>query len=704
MRNAIPILAAGMLAIASCQSPDQNTTMNTENPLLSEWNTPFGVPPFDQIKNEHYLPAFEQGMAAHKMEIDAIVDNGETPTFANTMEALERAGALLDNTSRVFYAVAGAHTNDTLDSVRTVISPLLSQHYDYINLNRGLFERVEAIYSQLDELGLHAEQERLVSESYKDFIRSGVALEGEEKARLQAINSRISELTTKFGQHVLTETNNFEIHTSDPADLGTLTSSLVSLAEAEATKRGHDEGWSFTLQRPSINPFLQYSPNRELREKLFQGYAMRADNDNASDNKAIIEEVVRLRVERANLLGYKTHAAVRLSSSMAQTPEAVLDFMDQVWPAALNLAKAEREALTEEMKKDGIDGELRGSDWRYYVEKVRKAKYNFDEDVMRPYFEFTAVRDGAFALANKLFGVQIKELEDMPKWHEEQQVFEVLEADGTHIGVLYMDFFARDSKRGGAWMNSMRSQSKMDGPVTPVVTNNFNFPAPAAGGPSLLSFTESQTLFHEFGHALHGLFSNVTYPSQSGTNVPRDFVEFPSQVMENWMSEPEVLKLYAKHYQTGEVIPDELVQQMNDANAFNEGFRTVEYMAAAYLDMSWHTLTEADDVEARAFEKQAMDQIGLIDQILPRYRSGYFSHIFSGGYSAGYYSYLWSELLDADCFQAFKETGDLFDQETARKYRVLLSKGGSQEGMDLYRAFRGKTPEIGPLLEKKGLK
>lgn len=702
MRKILISTTVIFLSVVGCQPTDSGKTMN-DNPLLAEWDTPFGVPPFDQIKNEHYLPAFEQAMTENKAEIDAIVNNNEAATFANTMEALERSGAKLQNTSRVFYAVAGAHTNDILDSVRTVISPLLSKHYDYINLNKGLFERVEVIYNQLEGSELNAQQKRLVSESYKSFVRSGVGLEGAEKERLQEINGRLSELTTKFGQNVLAETNNFEAHTTNPDDYGTLTSSLVSLAAAEAKKRGHEEGWSFTLQRPSINPFLQYSPNRELREKLFEGYAMRADNGNENDNKEIIEEIAALRIERANLLGYKTHADIQLSSSVAQTPKAVFDFMDQVWPAALSLAKEERDALTLEMKKDGIEGELKGSDWRYYVEKVRKAKYNFDEDAMRPYFEFTAVRDGAFALAKKLFGLEVRELQDMPKWHEDQQVFEVLESDGTHIGILYMDFFARESKRGGAWMNALRSQSKMDGSVTPIVTNNFNFPAPTADGPSLLSFSESQTLFHEFGHALHGLFSNVTYPSQSGTNVPRDFVEFPSQVMENWMSEPEVLKLYAKHYQTGEVIPDELVQKMNDANAFNEGFRTVEYMAAAYLDLSWHTLTSADGIKARSFEKEAMSKIGLIDQIIPRYRSGYFNHIFAGGYSAGYYSYLWSELLDADCFQAFKET-DLFDQETAKKYRTMLSKGGSAPGMDLYVGFRGKTPEIGPLLEKKGFK
>lgn len=703
MRKSMILLAAGLTIFASCQSPDTTQKMN-DNPLLSEWDTPFGVPPFDKIKNEHYLPAFEQAMASHKTEIDAIVNNTEEATFANTMEALERSGADLTNVSNVFFAVAGAHTNDVLDSVRTVVSPMLSKHYDYINLNKGLFERIEKLNDQIGNSDWNAAQKRLISEAYKGFIRSGVGLEGEQKERLQEINGRLSELTTKFGQNVLAETNSFEAHTTNPEDFGNLSASLVALAKEEAIKRGHEEGWSFTLQRPSINPFLQYSPNREMREILYQGYAMRGDNDNENDNKAIIEEITALRIERANLLGYKTHADVRLSSSVAQTSDAVIDFLDKVWPAALDMAKGERDALAAEMKKDGIDDQLRGSDWRYYVEKVRKARYDFDEDAMRPYFEFTAVRDGAFALANKLFGIQVNELKDMPKWHEDQQVFEVLEADGTHIGILYMDFFARESKRGGAWMNELRSQSKMDGEVKPIVTNNFNFPAPTAESPSLLSFSESETMFHEFGHALHGLLSNVTYASQSGTNVPRDFVEFPSQVMENWMSEPEVLKLYAKHYETGEIIPDELVQKMNEANAFNEGFRTAEYMAASYLDMSWHTLTSAEGIEARKFEQDAMDKIGLISEIIPRYRSGYFNHIFAGGYSAGYYSYLWSELLDADCFQAFKETGDLFDQATAQKYRTMLSKGGSVPGMEMYVEFRGKTPEIDPLLEKKGFK
>jgi peptidyl-dipeptidase Dcp len=434
---------------------------------------------------------------------------------------------------------------------------------------------------------------------------------------------------------------------------------------------------------------------------MFDGYAMRGDNNNEYDNKAILEEMAALRYEKANLLGYETWAAYVLSDNMAENPDNVYAFLDQLWVPALNMAKAERKALTEEMHKDGVEGKLQGSDWRYYVEKVRAERYNFNEEEMRPYFEFTAVRDGAFMLATNLFGLEFVELENMPKWHEDQQVFEVFDADGSHLGILYMDFFARPSKRGGAWMNELRMQSDVDTFITPIVTNNFNFPKPTADSPSLLSFSEAQTLFHEFGHALHGLFSHVKYGSLSGTNVPRDFVEFPSQVMENWMSEPEVLKLYAKHYQTGEVISDELIAKMNEANAFNEGFNTTEAMAAAYLDMAWHTLKDDSMRDANIFEAAEMERLGLIEQILPRYRSTYFAHIFSGGYSAGYYAYMWSEVLDADAFQAFKETS-IFDQETAARYRKMLSMGGSRPGMELYVDFRGREPEIDALIVKKG--
>ena len=702
------MMLLSIIVLASCESNQKEVTENsTENPLLSEWNTPFGVPPFDQIKNEHYTPAYMAALKENKAEIDAIVNSSETPTFENTIVAFELSGATLTKVASVFSAVNSANTNDEIDVIASEMAPILSAHYDDINLNKGLFKKVEAVYNTADKSTLSGEQNKLLEDTYKSFVRSGVALEGEKEERLRAINARLAVLADSFGKNVLAETNAYDMHITNKEDLGNLSSSLVALASDEAKARGHENGWSITVQRPSINPFLQSSPNKERRQEIFNAYAMRGDNDNANDNKEIIQEMVMLRTEKANLLGYETHANLVLENNMAKNPEAVFGFMDQLWTPVLDMAKAERKAMADFMKKEGVEGAFSGSDWRHYVEKVRKERYDFDEDEMRPYFEFNAVKNGAFELATKLFGLTFKELKDIPKWHEDQQVFEVLEADGSHLGIIYMDFFARSSKRGGAWMNELRAQSNVNGNyVTPIVTNNFNFPRPTETEPSLLSFSDAETMFHEFGHGLHGLFSNVTYESQSGTNVPRDFVEFPSQVMENWMSEPEVLKLYAKHYQTGEVIPDALIKKMNDANSFNQGFANVEYMAAAYLDMYYHTIKDMEPRDARVFEKEQMDKLGLIEEIVPRYRSGYFNHIFSDpvGYSSGYYSYKWSEVLDADAFQAFKEAGSIFDPATAKKYRHMLAQGGSKEGMELYVEFRGSEPEIDPLLVKLGIK
>ncbi|MCH7785220.1 MAG: M3 family metallopeptidase [Bacteroidetes bacterium] len=702
------VVLLSIFLLLSCKNEpnsENNTPMEVDmsnNPLLAEWDTPFGVPPFDKIKSENYLPACREAMKIHNKEIDAIIYNKDEATFENTIETLEASGLLLNRIENTFFAVSSANTNDVLKETRKIISPELAAHRDDIILNTELFNRIKSVYSQRETIDLEAEELFLLEETYKKYVRAGVNLEEGKKDRLKAINKRLSELSTKFGDNLLDETNDFELYVSDKNDLGNMSVSLMASSAEEAKKRGRKSGWSFTLQRPSINPFLQTSTNREYREKLFQGYALRGDNDNEKDNKAIIKEMTSLRVEKANLLGYKSHANYVLSNSMSETPEAVYELMGKLWTSAINMAKKDREALAEMMRNEGVEGEFRGSDWRYYVEKIRAQRFNFNEDETRPYFEFTAVREGVFMLADKLFGLKFKPIDDAPKWHEDQQVFEVLEADGTHVGVIYMDFFTRESKRGGAWMNELRMQSNMDDFVTPIVTNNFNFPPPTKDTPSLLSFGEAQTLFHEFGHALHGLLSRVKYRSLSGTNVPRDFVEFPSQVMENWMSEPEVLALYAKHYKTGEVIPAEIIRKMNDANSFNEGFRTVEYMAAAYLDMNWHSLTKSTEKDVRSFEKEAMDKIGLISEIIPRYRSTYYAHIFSGGYSAGYYSYLWSEVLDADTFNEFKKTGDIFDPDLAKKYRAMLAAGGSKSGMDLYMDFLGRTPEIGPLLKKKG--
>jgi peptidyl-dipeptidase Dcp len=551
---------------------------------------------------------------------------------------------------------------------------------------------------------LTAEQERLLEETHKQFVRSGANLEDAAQDRLREINSELAELSQQFQENLLDETNNFELLVTDQADLGDLPASLIALAADEAKRRGHEcECWAFTLQRPSVNPFLQYSPNRDMRKKMFDGYAMRGDNGNDSDNKAIISRMVQLRAERSALMGYDSHAHFVLSDNMAENPDNVYKLLDQVWKPALEVAKVERADMQALMQSEGIDDRLRGWDWRFYTEKVRKAKFDLDEDALRPYFEVSAVRDGVFALATKLFGLQFEKRDDLPTWHEDQEVFEVKEADGSHLAILYLDYFARESKRGGAWMNALRSQSSLDGFVTPIVTNNFNFPAPTEGSPSLLSLTNAETFFHEFGHALHGMFSNVTYESLSGTSTPRDFVEFPSQVMENWMRQPEVLRMFANHYETGEPIPQEIIDKINASATFNQGFATVEYMAASYLDMAYHVLDSTEAVEPRGFESAAMADIGLIEEIVPRYRSGYFAHIFSGGYSSGYYSYMWSEILDADTFMAFEETS-LFDQETAARYREeILSKGGTLPGMELYQNFRGREPSIEPLLKKRGL-
>ena len=698
MKTSITLILASLILLSSC-----NMKQKTQNPLLSEWNTPFGVPPFDKIVSDDYLPAIQKAIVEHDAEIEIIASNNQAPNFKNTIEALELSGATLSKIAAVFYAVQGANTDSILNETAKILAPELSKHWDNINLNPKLFKKVDAVYQQKENLNLSAEELKLLEETHKGFVRAGVNLSEENQTKLRNLNNRLAVLSQKFGENLLNETNNFELYVSDSIDLGNASQGLLAVAANESKKRGHKKGWSFTLQRPSINPFLQTSPNRTLRKKIFDGYALRGANNNKDDNKAILEEMVSIRLQLAQLKGYKNHAAYILSNNMAETPEAVYAFMDKLWNPALNRAKKEREALSKKMKSEGVEGAFEASDWRYYVEKVRKEQYDFNEDETRPYFEFTAVREGVFKLANKLFGLTFKPLNNLPKWHKDQQVFEVLDADSSHLGVVYMDFFARESKQGGAWMNSLRDQSNVDKMIHPIVTTNFNFPPPTKNTPSLLSFTEAQTLFHEFGHALHGLLSNVKYQSLSGTNVPRDFVEFPSQVMENWMSEPEVLKLYAKHYKTGEVIPEALIKKMNQANDFNEGFRTVEYMAAAYLDMAWHTLQDTTHQQTIAFEKNTMTKLGLIDEIIPRYKSTYFSHIFDGGYAAGYYSYLWSEVLDADAFEAFKKTGNIFDPNTAKKYRHMLSQGGTKKGMDLYKEFRGKEPDIKALIKKRGL-
>jgi len=707
MRSAALILALAVLTTLSCAkketAPPPASAAPAANPLLTDWTTPFQTPPFDAIKDGHFRPAFDAGMAAQKKEVEAIAASSEAPTFINTVEALERTGALLTRTSNVFGALTSAHTNDTLQTIEADLAPVLSKHQDDIVLNAALFARIKAVDDQKAKLGLTAEQARLLERTVKQFVRNGAALDEAKKAELRKVNEELAVLSQKFGQNVLAEDNGFTLVLESKDDLAGLPADVVAAAAEAAKAKGQEGKWAFTLHKPSCIPFFQYSARRDLREKLFKAFIGRGANGNASDNRAVASRIAALRVTRANLLGYKTHADYVLDDTMAKTPAAVHKLLDQVWTPALATAKAEARELRAMLNKDGVAGALQPWDWWYYAEKLKKAKYDLDDETLRPYFELKAVRQGAFDTANKLWGLTFTKRTDIPVYHPDVEVFEVKEADGTHIGILYSDYYPRPSKRGGAWSSAIRSEQIRDGKkITPIVYNVGNFTKPTAEKPSLITFEEAQTLFHEFGHALHDLLSNVTYESLSGTNVPRDFVEMPSQIMENWAADPEVIKTYAKHYKTGEPIPQALIDKIKNAGFFNQGFATVEYMAASYLDMDWHTLTEAKEPDAVAFEDASMKKIGMIPEIVVRYRTPYFQHIFSSGYSAGYYSYIWSEVLDADAFQAFKETS-LYDRKTARSYRDnILAKGGSEEPMALYKAFRGREPKVEPLLKRRG--
>ena len=689
-------LITGVLTMISAQN---------SNPFFDQWNTPFGTPPFDKIKNEHYLPAFKAGIDEQNKEIEAIVNNSEAPTFENTIEELEYSGSLLTKVSRVFFAMTEAMTSDELQAITKEVSPMLSKHNDDINLNPELFARIKSVYENKDKFDLNTEQEKLLEEYYKGFVRGGANLPEDKKEEFREINKELSLLSIQFGENVLKETNKFEM-VLEETDLDGLPENVVAMGADEAKARGYEGKYVYTIQRTSMYPFLTYSTRRDLREKIYKAYINKGDNNDELDNKKIAAKMAALRVKRANLLSYPTHAAFVLEEQMAKTPTAVYDLLNKLWEPALNVAKKERDDMQQMIYDEGNDFELEGWDWWYYSEKVKKAKYDLDENELRPYFEVTNVIKGVFDLSTRLWGITFEERNDIPKYHPDVKTFEVKDKDGSHLAILYTDYFPRDSKRGGAWMDVFVKQhvDKDGNFVAPVIYNVGNFSKPTAGKPALLSLDNVNTLFHEFGHALHGMLAHTVYPSLSGTSTPRDFVEFPSQVMENWCMHPDVLKNYAFHYETGEPIPDELVQKIKKSGKFNQGFATVEYLAASFLDMDWHTLTEPVEKDVIEFENASMNRIGLIKQIAPRYRTTYFNHIFSGGYSAGYYSYIWSEVLDADAFAAFVESGDVYNQEIADKYRkYILSKGGTEDAMELYKKFRGKEPGIEPLLEKRGL-
>ncbi len=676
----------------------------SKNPFLKKFDTPFSIPPFDQIKKEHYLPAFKQGIEFHNKEIEKIINNSEKPTFENTLIALEKSGSLLQRVRNVFYVLNGSMSDKKMQEINKKITPLLSNHRDDILLNEELFERIKTVYDKKEELDLTPEQNTLVEEYYKDFVRGGANLDKEKKEELRAINEKLSMLSVEFGENILKENNKFEFVIEDENDLEGLPQSVRDAAANAAKERDYENKWVFTLHRSSITPFLTYSTKRNFREKIFKGYINRGNNNDELDNKKIVSQIALLRVKKARLLDYKTHSHFILEENMAKNPENVFNLLKKIWEPALKKAKIEAGELQKIIYTEGEDFKLQPWDWWFYANKLKQEKYAFNDELIKPYFELENVRKGIFYLANKLYGINFIEREDLPKYYEDVNVYEVEEADGSHIGIFYTDYFSRSTKRGGAWMNSFEKQSNLEGnQVNPIVTNNLNLAKPPQGKPALLTLDQVKTMFHEFGHGLHGLLSNCTYRKLSGTSVSRDFVELPSQIMEHWVTEPKMLNVYAKHYETGEVIPSELVDKIKKAGFFNQGFATVEYLAASFLDMYWHSLTEPEEKNVFAFEDKMMDKIGLIPEIVVRYRSPYFGHIFSGGYSAGYYSYIWSEVLDCDAFHAFKEKS-IFDKETALSFRGnILEKGGSEDPMILYKRFRGTEPKVKYLLQQRGL-
>ena len=684
-----------LLVFMACQN---------SNPLLTEQQTPFGVPAFDQIKVEHYMPAFEAAIQANQAEIDAIINNPAAPTFENTVEALDRTGELLDKVVGVFFNVLEADGNDEMNKIAEQVTPMLSALSDGIILNDKLFQRVKAVYEQKDDLNLNPEQMRLLTETYKQFAQNGANLPEDQKKRLMEINQELGLLSLQFGNNVVAETNAYQLFITDENELKGLPESAKAAAKEEATAAGRPDAWLFTPKRTSFTPVLQYCENRELRKELLMAYTTRGNHDNEFDNKDIIVKTMQLRVEKARLFGYSNPADYILADCMAHDAKTVDEFLQSVWEPSLEAAKKEAAELQKLLDKDLPGEKLQPWDWWYYTEKLRVEKYNLNEEELKPYFELSNVRKGAFQLATSLFGLQFEQLTDMPVYNPEVEVFKVTNADGSLVGILYTDYFPRAGKRPGAWMNNICNQFVDAQGVDhrPVIINVGNFNKPTQGNPSLLSMDDVETLFHEFGHALHGLMSKATYKSLAGTNTPRDFVELPSQFMENYCYHPQIMKTYAFHYQTGEVMPDELIEKINRASTFNEGFVMTELLSASILDMDYHKMTTTEAFDVNAFEEASMKKMQMIPEIITRYRSTFYNHIFTTGYAAGYYSYTWSAVLDADAFAAFVETGDILNPEVAQRYLHLLEQGGTRDAQELYLEFRGKPADPKHLLEKKG--
>ena len=689
------MIAVGLL-VASC-TPKQETATN---PFFTDWKTPFGVPPFEQIKTGDYMPAIDSGIAIARKDIAAIVNNPEAPTFANTIGAYDRSGQLLNKVSLVFGGLVEANTNKELDSLQVLIAPKAAAFGDEILLNAGLFNRIKTVYDNRESAGLNPEEMFLLENLYKSFVRNGALLDSAKQEILKKLNQDISVLTVKFNQNVLQETNNFKLVIDNEADLAGLPDGVKANAADMAKALGMEGKWVFTTQKPSMIPFLQYADNRDLRKKLYTAYLNRGNNNNEYDNKQVLADIVRLRADRAKLLGFKSHADLVLQTRMAKTPGNVFDLLNQLMARSLPIAVRDRDEMQKIIDKEGGKFKLESSDWWYYAEKLRKEKYDLDDSALRPYFSLDNARDGAFAVANKLYGITFTRIQNIPLPHPDAQAFEVKEADGSHLAVLYMDFYPRDSKKQGAWCGSYRDHKVLDGKeIAPVVTIVCNFTPPTNGEPALLSLEEVSTLFHEFGHGLQSLFAKNQY---ANTNTAWDIVELPSQIMEHWVTEPEVLAMYAKNYKTGEVIPAELVEKIKNSSYFNTGFDNVEVMAASLLDMAYYSLEAPVNIDVAKFEKDYMKKIGLIPEIEPRYHSTYFLHIV-GGYDAGYYVYTWAAVLDNDAFEAFKEKG-IFDQATAKSFRTnILEKMGTMDAEQQYINFRGRAAQIEPLLKNRGL-
>jgi peptidyl-dipeptidase Dcp len=702
MKNSLLLLVAvPFLLVLGCTKTPKN-----DNPFFTEFTTPFQVPAFDQIDTTDYMPAFVEGIKQHDAEIAAITDNSEEATFDNTILPFDKSGKMLKRVSKVFFNMTEANTNDQLQDIANKVSPMISKHEDDISMNAKLFARIKTIYDKRKESNFDAQQIRVVEKYYRDFEREGANLTKDQQDQLRKINERLSILALKFGENQLEETNtNFKLVLDSKADLDGLPEGVISAA-AEKAEKGNMKGkWGFTLAKPSMIPFLQYAKNRELREKIYRGYFMRGNNNNANDNKSVLAEMVALRADKAKLLGFENYAAYIIDDNMAKTPAAVDEFLSKLMTASLPVAKAELAEMQKIADAEGGKFKLQSWDWWYYAEKLRMKKYNLDENEIKPYFSLGNARDGMFAVATKLYGISFTKVTNLPVYQKDVETFEVKEADGSHLGILYLDYHPRDNKSGGAWCTDFQSAGwENDKKVDPVISIVCNFTPPTGDMPALLNWDETSTLFHEFGHGLHGLFSQGKYNRTAG-NVPQDYVELPSQVMENWAGAPEVLKMYAKHYKTGEVIPDELITKIVNSGLFNQGFETVEYLAASLLDLEYHKLAAPAKVDPEVFEKEAMNKIGLIEEILPRYRSTYFSHIFNGGYAAGYYVYTWAAVLDADAFDYFRKSGDIFNPELAASFRKnCLAESGDDEGMVQYKKFRGQEPSMDPFLKRRGLK